>query len=608
MTLKYSVNQKSISNLLALVDGGNIAIPEIQRPFVWERSKVRDFLDSLYRGFPVGYIITWQNPSVRLKDNKKSNGKQVLIDGQQRITALTTAILGQKIINADYKQDRIKIAFNPSNDIGVNEDSSRIFEVHNAAIEKSHAWIKDVGPIINNQVDILSILKEYCRKNDVDEAIIFEKLQRLLNLQNAQIGVIDLNSDISIDEVTEIFIRINSRGADLSQADFAMSKIAANEELKGSAIRKSIDYFCHAAIKPDFVDMISERDQHFAETELFQNMRWLKSIPDNTYSPKYSDMLRVSFTSQFKRGKLADLVSLLSGRNFETRDYEQEIVEETFSQLQLGIYKFSNKYNFQGFVMLVKSAGFESPKQIRSQMVLNFAYIVYLMLLETDMPKPEKEKFVQKWLVMSILTGRYSSSPESAMDRDIKMLSENDPLTYLKTIEDGDMSDAFWNVSLVQYLGYAATTNPQFNVFLAAQVHSDDYAFLSSTIKVRQLLEDRGDVHHLFPKDYLIKKGKFSRGKYNQIANYTYTQSEINRAIGNAPPIEYMDLVRQAAKAHDKSSSYSSILNEEQLLDNLKQHCIPDNFHNLEYDKYEEFLLTRQKLIAQRLKTYYFSL
>lgn len=601
MSSKYSVSQKTISNLLALVDGGGIAIPEMQRPFVWKKSKVRDFIDSLYQGFPVGYIITWQNPQVRLKHGETSQGKLILIDGQQRITALATAILQKQIINADYKEERIKIAFNPLN------EGDKLFEVHNAAIEKSSTWIKDIAPLIGKQENLLSLHKDYCQKNKADENLVFDKLQNLINLNTAQIGVIELSSDISMDDVTEIFVRINSKGVALSQADFAMSKIASDEEFNGPNIRKAVDYFCHAAIKPEFITFIEEKDTKFAQTDFFQKMKWLKDTYDETYDPSYTDMLRVAFTSQFKRGKLSDLVSLLSGRNFETREYQQAIIENSFAKLTLGIEKFSNQYSFEGFVALVKSAGFESPKQIRSQNALNFAYILYLTLKEQKTPSGKLGSFVQRWLVMSVLTGRYSSSPESVIDRDIRELHAKDPGEYLETIEQGELSDAFWNVSLVQSLGGAATTNQQFNIFIAAQVRSDDYAFLSGTIKVKHLLTERGDIHHLFPKDYLKKEG-FTKTKYNQVANYTYTESEINRAISNKPPIKYMQSVRQAIQMQDKKSAYSSLKTEKDLLENLKQHCIPEGFEEIGAEGYEDFLKERQKLIAQRLKQYYFSL
>src|SRR3954470_22984365 len=111
---KYSVNQHLIETLLAWINSGEIAIPEIQRPFVWDASKVRNLLDSLLRGFPVGYLIAWRNPDVRLKDGSKSSGKRILIDGQQRVTALMAALLGQEVVTKDYNTTRIKIAFQPT--------------------------------------------------------------------------------------------------------------------------------------------------------------------------------------------------------------------------------------------------------------------------------------------------------------------------------------------------------------------------------------------------------------------------------------------------------------------------------------------------------------
>ncbi len=112
---KYQVNQTLIEGLLYSIRAGDIAIPEIQRPFVWDSTKVRDLMDSLYEGFPVGYLITWRNPDVRLKDGKMGDGKKILIDGQQRVTALTSAILGQYVIDKTYQRIKIQIAFNAVN-------------------------------------------------------------------------------------------------------------------------------------------------------------------------------------------------------------------------------------------------------------------------------------------------------------------------------------------------------------------------------------------------------------------------------------------------------------------------------------------------------------
>lgn len=106
---RYSVNNYTVETLLSNIKSGSIAIPEMQRSFVWDSSKVRDLVDSLYKGFPVGYIIVWQNPDVKLKDGTKSSGKKVLIDGQQRITAMAAAIVGQEVLDDHYKWKRISM-------------------------------------------------------------------------------------------------------------------------------------------------------------------------------------------------------------------------------------------------------------------------------------------------------------------------------------------------------------------------------------------------------------------------------------------------------------------------------------------------------------------
>ena len=155
-----------------------------------------------------------------------------------------------------------------------------------------------------------------------------------------------------------------------------MSKIAADTQFGGNELRKAIDYFCHLAIVPEFYYQISENDPEFSATEYFKKMQWLKNENEDLYDPDYTDLIRVAFTSQFERGRLSDLVSLLSGRNFETRNYEVRIAEESFLALKEGTIQFMNETNFKRFLMIIKSAGFISPKLIRSKNALNFAYIL----------------------------------------------------------------------------------------------------------------------------------------------------------------------------------------------------------------------------------------
>ncbi|MCF6751741.1 DUF262 domain-containing protein [Pseudomonas stutzeri] len=594
---KYSVNQHLIETLLTWVKSGEIAIPEIQRPFVWDASKVRDLMDSLYQGFPVGYIIAWRNPTVKLKDGSLAEGKKVLIDGQQRVTALTAAIAGQQVINQDYQQVRIRIAFHP-----IEER----FEVSNPAIEKDKTWFADIAPIVSGELKVHKVGRDYLELNpEVDEDLLYERLDRLCDITKKQIGLIELAADLDIETVTEIFIRINSKGVVLSQADFVMSKIAANEEFDGNTLRKAIDYFCHLSIAPEFYAHIENNDKAFVQTDYFKAMRWLKGENDDLYDPSYSDMLRVAFTSRFNRGRLSDLVGLLSGRNFETRSYEKEIEEASFKTLSEGVKEFISETHFKRFLMIIRSAGYVDHSLIGSINALNFAYGLYLKLKRDMGNNPNIESWVRRWFVMSLLTGRYSGSPESRFDKDIKAVNDRPFAEVLGGIEAAELSDAFWDFALPQALTTFSVNAPAIKVFWAAQANRGDKGFLSKDITVRDMLTHHGDIHHVFPKNFLKRRG-LARSKYNQVANYVFVQQEVNIKIGDTAPATYMAEV--FAQCETGEARYGAITRTEDLRVNLAANCLPSDVDAYQPEQFEEFLAERRRLMAQKIKEYYWAL
>jgi hypothetical protein len=592
---KYDVNQHLIETLLSWVKSGEIAIPEIQRPFVWDSSQVRDLLDSLYKGFPVGYIIVWKNPDIRLKDGSLSEGKKILIDGQQRITALSAALAGQKVITKEYKQVFIRIAFNPQKEI---------FEVTNPAIEKDKSWIPDIAPFMSGELSMLKLIKQYMALNPgLDEDALEKIFDQLSGITKKQVGVIVLAADLDIEMVTEIFIRINREGVALSQADFAMSKIAANETYGGNALRKAIDYFCHLAVAPEFFDHIEKNDKDFAKTDYFKGMRWLRKENDDLYDPSYNDMLRVAFLSQFSRGKLGDLVALLSGRNFETRKYEEEIASASFDKLKSGVSSFMNETNFKRFLMIIKDAGFINSSVITAQSPLNFAYALFLKLRSENYPSNEIESYVRRWYVFSLLTGRYSGQVETRFDQDIREIDEQGFGDYLAMMENSELGQSFWDAGLTRDLTTSNGRHPALMVYTASQVKKNARGFLSKDITVRSMLEHRGDIHHIFPKNYLKTEYDLSKSQYNQIANYVFVQQEINIAIGDQSPEKYMEIVLKQCET--KKPVYGNIVDIDDLKLNLKENAIPLEFLNGGIKKYSDFLEARRKMIASSLKNYY---
>lgn len=589
----YSVNNVSIGTLLGYINGGIIAIPEIQRPFVWDSTKVRDLIDSLYKGYPIGYIITWKNPSVKLKDGTSSEGKQILIDGQQRIMALRASLLGKEVLDNNYKKKRIKIAFNIA---------EQKFETSNPAIEKQEEWISDISQFMQDgNIDTFDFVSKYAQRFNIEPNVVMERINKLLAIKNILIGEINLGSSLDIDTVTEIFVRINSAGVPLSQADFAMSKISVNETYHGNEMRKVIDYFCHLAKTPLDYENIVNNDNEFANSEIFQKIKWVKDSADELYLPTYTDMLRVAFTYKFRRGKLQDLVSLLSGRDFETREYRIEIIEDSFNKLYEGIREFINQSNYERYVMILKSAGIIDDSLVRSQNVLNFGYILYLLLREKNIDASKIQSLVRRWIIMSILTQRYTSSPESAFDYDIRRFNETNNIEqYIIDEEKRQLSETFWSDYLVDRLDTPVTSSPFWKTYLVAQIFLGDRGFLSDSIKVQYLIENRGDVHHIFPKDYLKRNGYKNKQQYNQIANFAMLQTEINIAVSNRAPREYMSDVK--AQCNGKDNKYGLISDEEDLKRNLQENSIPEEIVDMTCEDYEEFLRKRRVLMAEKIK------
>ena len=605
---KYDINKYSVETILSWVKNKEVVIPEIQRPFVWRNIQVRDLIDSLYKGYPTGYIILWKNPNVKLKDGTVSSGKKVIIDGQQRITALMTAIASQKVFNSEFKECRVKIAFNPFAALDyMNGDSeAEIFAVQTPAHLKSKNWIPDIAEIFSTEFSSWTFIPKYIEQNP---EISGDDLQKVLNLlkgiETTQIGVIELSEKLDIDVVTDIFIRINSKGTPLSQGDFVMSKMAADEIHGGNTLRKIIDYFAHLAVVPTYYEYIKNNDSNFAATPYLQKLAWLADDKETVYDPGCDDIIRVAFMHKLKRAKLSNLVQLLTGRDFETREFKEEIVEDSFKSMYDGVLNVISQHNFTQFMIAIKSAGFISNKMVTSNMALDFAYTIHLLLQDSDVPVAERKRIVQKWYVLSVLTGRYSSSPESAFARDIRQISEQGIPTMLKSIEDAILSENFWNVAVPQDLTMTSTNNPTYLVYLAAQVYFNDISLLSTNITVRELINLGGDVHHVFPKQYLINN-KFAKNQYNQDANYAYLDRPVNESIGKKAPKEYFNIALNQCQT--KIAECGSIIDEAQLYRNLEANSIPEDVFNMEHQDYSSFLEKRRLLMAKKIRKYYESL
>lgn len=591
---KYEVKQTAVSQVLSDVRSDKIAIPELQRPFVWKTSQVRDLMDSLYNGYPVGYLITWQSVGAKLKGGKVAAHQQILIDGQQRVTALRSAIAGQSVIGNRYEKKRIVISFNP-----LTEE----FATLTPAIRNSSQWVHDVSEFFSGTGQ-LTFLRHYFENNpDVDQEQVEASITRLADIQHAQVGVITLADNLDVDTVAEIFVRINAKGVPLSSADFVMSKIATYGD-EGRNLRKLIDYFCHLSVSGHAFDDIRENDEEFATSGYLDKIQWLKNQSDDLFQPDYTDVIRIAGLVGFSRGKAGAIVSELSGLDPQTRKIDESLIPGAYARFGDALEQLVRKTHVERFVMMIKSAGYIDSSMIGSKNALNFAYALYLRLRSNEqLTEGERSQIVKRWFVMTLLTGRAVGSFESTWETDLRRIGEQGADGYLRLIEKSELGDGFWEVTLPQDLVSPSKRSPAFQVFLAALVSKGARGFLSKSINVTQMIEGHGDMHHIVPKNHLINNGYPKQGDYNQIANFALTETAINIAIKDRPPTEYMSWIR--AQVESGALRIGEINSQCDLEANLEEHAIPASINEVSADNYPTFLDARRKLMAQKIRDYY---
>ncbi|MGY5319795.1 GmrSD restriction endonuclease domain-containing protein [Neomicrococcus lactis] len=591
---KYTVNQLPVSTLLAQVQSDQIAIPELQRPFVWDSVKVRDLMDSLYRGFPVGYLITWQSQGAHLKGGQTAAHQQILIDGQQRVTALRAAVAGLPVVIKNYTQRRIVIAFNP-----LTEEFATVTPV----IRRNSEWISDISEIFQSSASC-KLVNSYLQANpDVEQDLAADRIQKLSEVKNAQIGVIALSDDLDVETVSEIFIRINSKGVPLSSADFAVSKIATYGD-RGRNLRKLIDYFCHLAVAPHAYSDIANNDVEFAQTPHLQKIARLKDVAEDLYDPTYSDIVRVAGLVGFTRGKASSIVSELSGRDPDIRKVDVDRIPLAYDKLESALDSITSKYHFENFLMTIKSSGFIASKLINSQNALNFAYALYLrMRLDTSLTEGDRKRITRRWFVMSMLTGRHSGSFESTWEQDMKRIAQYGAGEYLKQLEESNLGEDFWNVSLPRGLETSRTNSPFFQTFVAAQISQGSRGFLSKHILVATMHEHSGDIHHVVPKNYLVKAGYADRNEYNQVANFAITETAINIAIKDQAPEVYLARVR--GQIQDGQLSLGELIDQDDYEKNLAENALPTMLESVTAESYPEYLDERRRLMAKFIRNFY---
>ena len=597
---KYGIERDNIKNILGYIESGQIAIPELQRPFVWKPKQITELIESLYSGLPTGFIIVWSNESIKLKDGSTSIGKKIIIDGQQRITALRAVLLGQAVITSEYNERNFQVAYNPF---------TEKFETYKPLHDKSSKWISDISIFFNNNSysDTLKFVRKFVSENsDMTDDELLEKIDKLKKIADREIGVVNLSPRLSISEATNIFNLMNSKGTRLGQEDYIMAKLSSDEKYDGYYLWKTIDYFCKGMHDKKYIKEIKQKDPDFFNTEYYDTIKWVEKYNSNIYIPTYNDILRVSYATVFNEGILKKLSDLLDGRDFKTKSNEENVAKETFKKLKKGLFFCVNEHNFKQFNLFIEGTGFKYYKLINSQSSLNSAYVMYLNIRNNNLiSKIEICSYIQKWYIMSILTGRYSSSSESMLDQDVRRINERGFIEYFKELESTQLNNEYWNTLLIHSLESSSSLTSAYLVYLAAQIKNQANSLFSSTITVDSIVKIKGDVHHIFPKEHLTHNGIIAKERINQVCNYAYIDTNVNIDISDDSPKEYFNYVLENSTPNNTMGYVKS---DKDFYKNLEDNCIPKEVLNYDSKNYESFLKKRRILISKYIKDYYESL
>ena len=561
----------TLGSLVNYIELGEIGLPDIQRPFVWKNAKVRDLFDSMYKGYPVGYLLFWQNGLVSDSrtigtDSKQKPPRLVIVDGQQRLTSLYAVVKGISVVRDNYESETIQIAFNPMEEK---------FEVSDAAIQRDKAYIPDISILWGGQIKIIKLIRDYLTNLETTREVTEEmevgienailKLQGLLSFP---FTALELAANISEENVSDVFVRINSKGTPLNQADFILTLMSVFWD-EG---RAELERFCRMSRQPT------------------------KSEPSpfNYFiEPSPAQLLRVNVGIAFKRARLKYVYSILRGKDLETEKFSDESRVVQFEVLKNAQERTLNLQYWHDFMNCVRQAGFRGNKMISSENNLLFSYILYLIgRTEYKVPEFDLRRGIARWFFMSSVTGRFTGSPESAMEFDLARFrdisSAEDFLGILKHICDITLTSDFWTVTLPNDLATSSPRSPSLFAYYAALVLLDARALFSKS-KVTELLDpalhahkSALERHHLFPKGYLNKLGITGIRDTNQIANYALVEWGDNIKISDQAPIKYL-------------SEFKGRFSENELSRMYRWHALPDNWEHLDY---KDFLEKRRELMA----------
>lgn len=581
----YNSHTLSLADIVKDVYNGRIGLPDLQRPFVWSDTQVRDLYDSMLKGYPVGYIMLWESiPNAddnrtTIGDNTKSflSPSDLVIDGQQRLTALVATMYGVKVRDKNYMDREIRIAFNPLN---------CSVDVCTAVMKKDPQFISNVfdvfeakrkGDIPSFRRRYIEAVNEYRSNHDEDPLTNDERdrieinLDKLTNVENYNIPVLRILHDTEEEDVADIFVRVNSKGRNLNEDDFILTLISVYD----APTRDKIESFC--------------RDSHIPSDESSYNSLI-------TLSP--SHIIRMTVGLAFNRAKLKYAYKMMRGRDLKLKETSHTTREQNFDQFRSALDKVTNLNDWHHFIHILNGAGFLNESMVPSNNTVVHSYVLYLKgRYEYGLDNNSLSNLIGRWFFMSTLTFYYTgSTAETVAERMYKDLEsiegKNQFKDYLERIMSSKLTNDFFSITHVVDLETTSTSGPAWNTYLASMVVlGRNLLFGNTPVSVMLIPGANGhkkytDVHHIFPRQYLIDCSDNDNRNINQIANFALIDYQSNISISDRPPSKYVASIRES-------------IGESEYAKTCEDNSLPINFENMDY---REFLEARRLLMAKTVQ------
>jgi hypothetical protein len=581
-TTLYRDTGAPLIGLIEDIRTGRLALPDIQRPFVWASKKVRDLFDSMYRGYPIGTLMLWETGAevgtrqIGLEAADRTP-QLLIVDGQQRLTSLYAVLTGSSVLTKAFEEKRIRIAFSPVDEV---------FEVADAAIERNPEFVPDITALWSD--GYRSTARQYLRRlgesrpvplTEAEEDELDDRINRVHDLRDFRFQIVELSSSTDEEQVADIFVRTNSEGVSLNQADFILTLMSVHWE-KG---RRQLEEFSRAATDPTIRG----------------------TTPKNPFiEPSPDQMLRVAVALAFRRARLQFVYNILRGKDLDTGTVSLQRRDLQFAVLAAAQAKVLDLGNWHEFLKCLQTGGFRSRKTISSDNALLFSYALWLVgRIDFGLDLPSLRTVIARWFFMAHTTGRYTSSPESALEFDLGRIADlptGDGSAFVAELDRliaANFTSDYWEISLPNRLDTSSSRSPVLFAYLAA-LNVLDAEVLFSNVRVRALLDPgvnaprAAERHHLFPKAFLARGGVTNTRQTNAIANMAFLDWAENAKISDQAPSVYWPVMTAG-------------MPEDRLRRQTYLHALPVGWEQLDYPT---FLVKRRSLIAKVVRDGFASL